>query len=147
MSGTPPPKPAHGKTGTKAKLFFSSFLPSTPSPLLPSHPPTRAKSSHVNHYSTYLGQSGVDLDLVVPEDYANWGPHINKRVENKVLVTQSCPTLCDPMNCVACPTGSSVHGIFQVRILEWVVIPFFRRSSRSRDQIRVFHTGDRLFTI
>ena len=36
-------------------------------------------------------------------------------------VTQSCPTLCDPMNCS--PPGSSVHGIFQVGILEWVAIP------------------------
>ena len=40
----------------------------------------------------------------------------------KVLVTQSCPTLCNPMNCS--PPGSSVHGILQARILEWVVIPF-----------------------
>ena len=40
------------------------------------------------------------------------------------LVTQSCPTLCDPMDCS--PPGSSVHGIFQARILEWVVISFSR---------------------
>ena len=36
----------------------------------------------------------------------------------KVLVTQSCPTLCDPMDSI--PPGSSVHGILQARILEWV---------------------------
>ena len=36
------------------------------------------------------------------------------------LVTQSCPTLCDPMN--RSPPGSSVHGILQARILEWVAI-------------------------
>ena len=35
---------------------------------------------------------------------------------NKVLATQSCPTLCDPMDCS--PTGFSVHGILQARILE-----------------------------
>ena len=34
-------------------------------------------------------------------------------------VTQSCPTLCDPMDCS--PPGSSVHGIFQARILKWVL--------------------------
>ena len=39
-------------------------------------------------------------------------------------VTQSCPTLCDRMDCTL--PGSSVHGILQARILEWVVIPFFR---------------------
>ena len=39
-----------------------------------------------------------------------------------MLVTQSCPALCDPMDCS--PPGSSVHGIFQPRILEWVTISF-----------------------
>ena len=45
----------------------------------------------------------------------------------KVLVSQSCSTLCDPMDCN--PPGSSVHGIFYARILGWVAIPFSRRSS------------------
>ena len=39
-----------------------------------------------------------------------------------VLVAQSCLTLCDPMDCS--PPGSSVHGILQARILEWVAISF-----------------------
>ena len=39
-------------------------------------------------------------------------------------VTQSCPALCDPMDCS--PPGSSDHGILQARILEWVAIPFSR---------------------
>ena len=42
-------------------------------------------------------------------------------------VAQSCPTLCDPMDCSL--TGSSVHGIFQARVLEWVSISFSRGSS------------------
>ena len=42
----------------------------------------------------------------------------------KVKVTQLCPTLCDPMDCG--PPGSSVHGIHQARILEWVAISFSR---------------------
>ena len=41
------------------------------------------------------------------------------------------PTLCDPMDCS--PPGSSVRGIFQTRILEWVAMPSSRGSSRSRD--------------
>ena len=45
----------------------------------------------------------------------------------KVLVAQSCPTFCDPMDCS--PPLSPVHGVLQARILEWVAIPFFRRSS------------------
>ena len=44
-----------------------------------------------------------------------------------VLVTQLCPTLCDPMDCSL--SGFSVHGILQARILEWVAIPFPRGSS------------------
>ena len=42
----------------------------------------------------------------------------------KFLVAQSCPTLCDPMNCS--PPGSSLHGIPHARILEWVAISFSR---------------------
>ena len=45
------------------------------------------------------------------------------------LHAQSCPTLCDPMSL----PGSSVHGIFQARILEWVAISFSRGSSQPRD--------------
>ena len=50
-----------------------------------------------------------------------------------VLVAQLYPTLCDPMDCG--PPGSSVHGILQAGILDWVVIPF-SRSSQPRDQTR-----------
>ena len=49
----------------------------------------------------------------------------------KVLVTQSCLTLCDPMDCS--PSGSPVHANFQPRILEQVVIPSSRGSSQPRD--------------
>ena len=42
----------------------------------------------------------------------------------KVLVAQSCPTLCDPKDC--CPPGSSVHEISQARVLEWVAIFFLQ---------------------
>ena len=49
----------------------------------------------------------------------------------KVLVLQQCLTPCDPMDCS--PPGSSVHGILQARILEWVAIPFFKGSSQPRD--------------
>ena len=51
------------------------------------------------------------------------------------LVAQLCLTLWDPMDC--CPPGSSVHGIFQARILEWFAISFSRGSSWPRDQTQV----------
>ena len=53
----------------------------------------------------------------------------------KVKVTQSCPTLCEPMD-------STVHGILQARILEWVAFPF----SRGIFPTQVSHTVGRLFT-
>ena len=46
--------------------------------------------------------------------------------EVKALVAQSCPTLCDLVDCS--PLGSSIHGILSARILEWVAIPFSRES-------------------
>ena len=49
-----------------------------------------------------------------------------------MLVAQSCLTLCDPMDCRL--RGSSVHGIFQARILVWVAIYFSRGSFQLRDQ-------------
>ena len=49
------------------------------------------------------------------------------KLKSESEVAQSCPTLCDPMDCS--PPGSSVHGILQARILEWVAISFSRESS------------------
>ena len=62
-----------------------------------------------------------------------------------VLVTQSCPTLCDPMD--GRPPGYSIQGILQARILEWIVIPFFRGSFWLRDWLRVSCTIGRFSTI
>ena len=56
---------------------------------------------------------------------------LKQKARVKVLVTQSCPTLCDPMDCSL--PGSSVLEILQARILEWIAIPFSRRSSWPRD--------------
>ena len=60
-------------------------------------------------------------------------------------ILQSCPTLCDPMDCSL--SGSSVHGIFQARVLEWVAISFSRGSSRPRNRTWVSHTASRHFTV
>ena len=59
-------------------------------------------------------------------------------------VAQSCPTLCDPMDCSL--PGSSFHGIFQARILEWDAISF-SRSSRHRDWTQISHIVGRCFTV
>ena len=61
----------------------------------------------------------------------------------KVLAAQSCLTHCNPMD--YSPPGSSVHGIFQARILEWVAIFFSRVSSWLRDRTQFFHIAGRFF--
>ena len=63
----------------------------------------------------------------------------------KMVVTQSRLTLCDPMDCS--PPGSSIHGIIQASILEWVAIPFSRISSQLRDQTWISCITGRFFTI
>ena len=63
----------------------------------------------------------------------------------KVLVTQSCLTLCDPMDCS--PSGSSVHGILQARILEGIAISFSRVSSWPRDRTWISRIAGRFFAI
>ena len=60
-------------------------------------------------------------------------------------VTQSYPTLCNPMDCSL--PGSSIHGIFQTRVLEWVAISFSRGSSQPSDQTQVSHIVGRCFTV
>ena len=55
------------------------------------------------------------------------------------------PTLCDPMDCSL--PGSSVHGGFQARVLEWVDISFSSGSSPPRDRTRVSHIVGRRFTV
>ena len=64
---------------------------------------------------------------------------LEAKVKVKVQISQSCPTLCDPV-------GYTVHGILQARILEWVAFPFSRGSSQPRDQIQVSHITGGFFT-
>ena len=82
------------------------------------------------------------LSLTITQKQPRVGDH-SLRV--KVLVSRSCPTHCNPTNCS--PPGSSVHGILQARILQWVAISFSRGSSQLRDQAQVSCIACRLFTV
>ena len=78
-------------------------------------------------YAVPSGGGGADEDCRAPRGAVP--PLCRCRVyfggkKVKVLVTQLCPTLCDPMDCSS--PGSSVHGILQGRVLEWVAISFSR---------------------
>ena len=66
-------------------------------------------------------------------------------IESEHEVAQSCPTLCDPIDCS--PPGSFLHGILQARILEWVAISFSRGSSQPRDRTQVSHIAGRRFNL
>ena len=61
----------------------------------------------------------------------------------QVLVTQLCLTRCNPTDCNL--PGSSVHGILQVRILEWLAFPYSKGSSQPRDWTRVSCIAGRFF--
>ena len=65
-----------------------------------------------------------------------WPPGGPYTLNGQLLCAQSHPTLCDLLECS--PPGSSVHGIFQARILVWGAISYFRGSSRPGDRTRVW---------
>ena len=68
-----------------------------------------------------------------------------KNSESEREVAQLCLTLCDPEDCKL--SGSSVHGIFQARVLEWVAISFSMGSSQPRDQTQTSHIAGRRVTV
>ena len=81
-------------------------------------------------YST-LQKPGMEKNLKMCIDiyvylhcFAVYLHHCQSTMKCEEKVAQSCPTLCDPTDCR--PPGSSVHGILQASILEWVAIPFSR---------------------
>ena len=71
------------------------------------------------------------------------GPEYSEELISEVA--QWCLTLCDPMDCSL--PGSSIHGIFQARILQWVAISFSKRSSQPRDWTQVSRIVGRRFTV
>ena len=84
------------------------------------------------YHSQFLFLSSIDQCLL-------------KEEEGEGEVAQSCPTLCDPVDCSL--PGFSVHGILQARILEWFTISFSRGSFQPRDRTRVSRIADRCFTL
>ena len=66
-------------------------------------------------------------DKEIEKNKAGWGDSDHGQFGVLCLVAQLCLTLCDPIDCS--PPGSSVHGILQAGILEWVAISFPRRPS------------------
>ena len=101
-----------------------------------SHRYTRVPSlpnlSHLPLHPT--PQPVLETLLEFPESYSSFKPAFSF----SFTVTWSCPILCMPIDCSL--PGSSVHGISQIKILEWVSISSSRESSQPSDQICVFYT-------
>ena len=90
---------------------------------------------------------GVAKNRTWLSDWTELTSSVGKESESESEVTQSCSTLCDPMD-YSLP-GSSLHGILQARVLEWVAISSSRGSSWPRDQTHVSSVSclaGRLFT-
>ena len=117
--------------------------------LHPTAPLTRARASiilsPVQWWITSFSPSPMDTSRTSlvnpPDEYCLWWISLLKV---KVLVVQSCLTLCNSMDYI--PSQSSVHGILQARILEWVAIPFSRGTSQPRDWTHISCTAGRFFT-
>ena len=99
----------------------------------------------------HIAQGTLAWDLAVPVllltgSVTLCGSHsLLSVIESESEVAQSCLTLGDPMD--YSPPGSSVHGILQARILEWVAISFSRGSSPLRDRTRVSCIAGRCLTL
>ena len=78
-------------------------------------------------------------------DEQNWWKGLRDTKVKVKVKSLSHIRLCDPVDCS--PPGSSVHGILQARILEWVAISFSRGSSRPRDQTQISRIAGRRFNI
>ena len=89
--------------------------------------------THSNNYLYWTLTIGQDLKQITSSNHLDWC------LCEFVKVVQSCPILCNPMD-------YTVHGILQPRILEWVALPFSRRSSQPRDRIQVSCIVGKFFT-
>ena len=108
-------------------------------------------TDHIHHRSEQ-GDLVQGLELIpslLPTSWhhlvTEWWCDYDINQESESEVAQSCPTLCDPMDCSL--PGSSLHGIFQARVLEWGAIAFSRGSSWPRDQTQVSCIPGRCFNL
>ena len=121
---------------------------------LPAEPQGNTKYTGVGSLSLLQG--------IFPTQESNWGLlHCRQilyqlsyrgahpsHLKVQVQVTQSCLTLCDPVDLTVhgIQSWNTVHGIRQAKILEWVAFPFFRGYSQPRDQTQVSSIAGRFFT-
>ena len=115
---TPQTKATPREPGASLGTCLESLCSPAPSTATSSQPPQHLTYQELNSLS------GVSLDVTLPGDSLSF---------KLCSAAQSCRTLCDPMHYWG-PPGSSVRGISQAKILEWVATSFSRGSFRPRDQ-------------
>ena len=103
---------SHGSRVSWSPSFTQHCSPGSPGAATLIPPPTRNMTFYSCHQNAISGFKEDALGKLV--------------IVVSVLVTQSCPTVCDFMDCS--PLGFSVHGFFQARILEWVGVSFSRNE-------------------
>ena len=133
LMGLPPP-PGH---------FLTPSLVSSMSPLGPQTLPSFLTSQTLG--STLITTLYQSLALLCTPVAPTRGPTVCFDLLWACLVAQSCLTVCDRVDCGL--PGSSVHGVLQVRILQWVAMPYSRGSSQPRNQTQVSHVAGRFFPI
>ena len=101
-----------------------------------SHPPLLPLCPHF--HSLYLCLYSCPANRIICTIFSRF-------YESESEVTPLCPTLCDPVDCSL--PGSSICGVLQAKILEWVAISFSRGSSRPRDRTQVSLIAGRRFTL
>ena len=99
---------------------------------------------HTNHYVNLFKWGEPPVGATKIEASLVWHTFTSQVIICVCSVAQSCLTLCNSMDCS--PPGSSVHGIFQARTLEWVALPSSGRSSPPRDRTQVSCIAGRFFT-
>ena len=139
------PKPVHQDI---PHSHFSSMLSNRNSKAvqLPRAPPGRAhrlslfSKNSINTISTWgLSECATFFPI------SSWPPLGKSPAESESEVAQSCPAICNSTDCSL--TGSSIHGVFQARVPEWVAFSFSRVSSQSRARTQVSHIASRCFTL
>ena len=126
------------------QLFYAKYIPR----------PFNSLNFHLFHCQTITFtvpsslpsiSSSTFYNLALPPNPTSCREPAFSPIESESEVGQLCLTLCDHMDCSL--PGSSIHGIFQARGLQWVATSFSRGSSRPRDRTRVSRIAGRCFTV
>ena len=128
------PHPLTSREGKWTDYWVQSPSPVLTGTIQPIEGMNRTKRQRNGELSVCLSLLRQDIQLIMPSDIiapGSWvlGPGLKVKSESEVA--QARLTLCDTLDCS--PQGSSIHGILQASILEWVAISFSRGSSWPRD--------------